>query len=79
MKIKLNKENIWLIFYSELSRTDVKGQLQKNLADALDGVYLTIYCNRVYEATKPDIDLILESVKNKTSPNITVVLKPPIQ
>jgi len=73
VKVKLNKENIWLIFYWNVSIEEyVKSQLQTNLAGILDHVYLAIYHNRVYEA---DVDLILESVKNKTPPTITVVLR----
>jgi len=78
VKVKLNKESIWLIFYWDFSIEEyIKSQLRTNLAGILDHVhvYLAIYRNRVYEATKPDIDLILESVKNKTSPTITVVLQ----
>ena len=73
VKVKLNRESIWLIFYWNVSIEEyVKSQLQTNLAGILDHVYLAIYHNRVYEA---DIDLILESVKNKTPPTITVVLQ----
>ena len=74
VKIKLNKESIWLIFYWDVSIEEyIESQLRTNLADILNHVhvYLAIYRNRVYEA---NIDLILESVKNKTPPVITVVL-----
>jgi len=74
VKIKLNKESIWLIFYQDISEKYAKSQLQTSLTDILDcNVYLAIYCNRIYKA---DVDLILESVKNKTPPAISAVLMP---
>lgn len=72
--VQIDEEMVWLVFYAETPEETVTHELKTDMKNALDQVYLAVYRDKLYEV---NLEVILDSIKNKTPPSITVVLKPP--
>ena len=72
VSVHLKEEIIWLVFYCHTPPELVIEQLQSNMVDFIDSVFMLVWKNRIYDTS---IALLLTSIANKTTPAITALLE----